>query len=563
MNARLSTAISAFCIIYIASIEASLSQSPPTVVPHVLIGPLETLVFCGVLGLVGQGARAAIGLKTMLDYRTPAGTGAVFNLARLLVSLTIGFLAGVVTALVLWGTAKDGNLAAAVPIEDFASAMKFVVAGYIGTDAIEAFTVRYFDRPEGASSAVDTSSSSDEADEAKKAGETVGEHAENFELLRDRICLVDASVRSIPALLAASLPVVTTAPASSFDQDVVDACTSRTISTSSDLHDLFGGSFFAWYNSSFRGDSETKTRFPCADTALKRQHFDVFWDQIPTIFGRPSISAIEFCSLMAINLQESNGSLAGNPEEVNPMHHSHPGLAYPFDAIPGLKQSYNHAPNRTALSLFGDDTYINAHGTRPGIDRVKRGSKIDPRWGGEVWPADVTAEPIESVNGFIMQADFYKFRGRGIIQTTWRSDYKLLIEWLLSDEAATDLKLKSLADRWRAQSSTLEVSKQIDAIATLSSNEDWDLAFDQPLTLAKGVAIDSSSKGNYLQKLGRTASVLAGTRSSVGSLLWFARHINAGDYPERVVPIMKALMRGVAATSPSPRRSRLPDVPVS
>jgi len=40
------------------------------------------------------------------------------------------------------------------------------------------------------------------------------------------------------------------------------------------------------------------------------------------------------------------------------------------------------------------------------------------------------------VNGFIMEADFYKFRGRGVIQTTGRGDYTVLIKYILQNAAA-------------------------------------------------------------------------------------------------------------------------------
>ena len=96
---------------------------------------LGALMIGGLMGLVGQGARAAIGLKKMNDVAKiqDLGWNDVFVAGRLIVSLIIGFLAGVIAAISL----GVENIATA-----FAPDMltKLAAAGYIGTDAIEAFT---------------------------------------------------------------------------------------------------------------------------------------------------------------------------------------------------------------------------------------------------------------------------------------------------------------------------------------------------------------------------------------------------------------------------------------
>jgi hypothetical protein len=335
----------------------------------------------------------------------------------------------------------------------------------------------------------------------------------------------------------------------SFDQHVVDACAAKTLRNSADIEAIFAGKggFFHWYNATLKDTDAFKHRGKAPETATVKQHFDLFWDQIPATFDQDKISMVEFCALMSVNIQETTGDLWAAPEGMNGPNRPHPGLAYAFDKIPGNKQSYNHAPSRTALSLFRDPIYLNAHRGRAGAQLVlNHAGGLDPAWGGAAWPASYPSTAVDPTkNGFVMQADFYKFRGRGVIQTTWRSDYKLLIEFILSPDAAGNQKLSALADKWRTAAGVLAGDAQLEAIATLSSNEDWDAAFAEPLILAKGVAIDSEAKRKYLQ-LSHDATTLEAGKATKGSCLFMAGKINGGSYPVTVAPMMQAMMVAVA-----------------
>ena len=90
-------------------------------------------------GLVGQGSRAVIGLKKLNDsnsLRDPS-SGDVFVASRLLVSLMIGFISGVVASIAL-GLDKLTNVDAG----NLDVLLGIAAAGYAGTDAIEAFVAR-------------------------------------------------------------------------------------------------------------------------------------------------------------------------------------------------------------------------------------------------------------------------------------------------------------------------------------------------------------------------------------------------------------------------------------
>ncbi len=99
------------------------------------------LLLGGLLGLFGQGARAVVGLKTLADYANGPnpGQGDVFNAARLIISLVIGFIAGIAAALAYKIAGGDIDKLTVDNLLEFAG------AGYLGTDVIESFIVRYFD----------------------------------------------------------------------------------------------------------------------------------------------------------------------------------------------------------------------------------------------------------------------------------------------------------------------------------------------------------------------------------------------------------------------------------
>jgi hypothetical protein len=97
------------------------------------------------MGMLGQGARAVIGLKGMsTDARTlNLNPNDVFEAGRLITSIIIGFLVGLAAALV---TLKSGDATIAVP--GWTTLLGWVASGYAGTDFLEGFIAQYL--PQGA-----------------------------------------------------------------------------------------------------------------------------------------------------------------------------------------------------------------------------------------------------------------------------------------------------------------------------------------------------------------------------------------------------------------------------
>jgi hypothetical protein len=493
----------------------------------------------GILGVIGQGVRAIVGLKKVGDQAEMQKVGQydIFLASRLLVSLFIGFIAGAAAAFFAINVSDQPSLAGT-------SLIGIAMAGYAGTDFIEGIASRFTNLPQPAVSA-SNSSAGGRTDGSPSTKETSFPRAVNAGEIANRSRIAEAGLAR-PNII--DLPTI--GVASTIDQDIVDKCAAFGLRTAADIEAVFAsqGGFFSWYNASLANSSAFKHRGKARNNTMIQQNFVQFWDQIPSTFDVAEISMIEFCALMSVNIQESSGNLTAAPEEMNGQGGLHPGLAYAFDRIAGLKSSYNEAPNKTALALFRDPLYLKQHGGLAGSAAILNGSDgIDKAWGGQSWPASYPSTRVDAtVNGFVMEADFYKFRGRGVIQTTWRSDYKLLINYILNDPAAAkNPTLLAVAKQWRTLTPGLSGDAQIEASATTSTNADWDRAFAQPLLLAAGVAIDSNTKGKYLQ-LSRDATVLRADKSTRGSLLYMAAKINGGNYPTTVAPMMQTMMCGIA-----------------
>lgn len=93
----------------------------------------------GLLGIVGQAVRAVAGLKKMADYAASKSVSAhsMFSASWFFVSMTIGFVAGVIATLTL----GVGKLLSFDP-DNTQLLVGIAAAGYAGTDFVEAFASR-------------------------------------------------------------------------------------------------------------------------------------------------------------------------------------------------------------------------------------------------------------------------------------------------------------------------------------------------------------------------------------------------------------------------------------
>ncbi|HEX8659733.1 MAG TPA: peptidoglycan-binding domain-containing protein [Hymenobacter sp.] len=209
-------------------------------------------------------------------------------------------------------------------------------------------------------------------------------------------------------------------------------------------------------------------------TADVKAGFQQFWDGIPLVFNSDTVNFAQFAALQSVLINETGGTMRPIAEAVGIA--GHPGLAYAFNKIPGLKASYNGGNNKTALALFNDPAFLQAHGQKPLGQRLA--NTQDGRWGGVAYPAkDYPTSTDSAITGFVQEADFYKFRGRGYIQITWRNAYQWLIPSVQNYNGSDPI-----IQRYRAQWQGLS----LDAVATRSSNADWNALFMQSPEFALG-----------------------------------------------------------------------------
>ncbi|HEY1612242.1 MAG TPA: hypothetical protein VGF97_00945 [Rhizomicrobium sp.] len=98
----------------------------------------------GLLGGAGQSARVIVGLKKLNDEATAKNTSLtqLIDPSRLIVSLLIGFVAGVLAAVSMVG-AGSIPVQSGQPTLGAATLLAFAAAGYAGTDFIEGIMSRF------------------------------------------------------------------------------------------------------------------------------------------------------------------------------------------------------------------------------------------------------------------------------------------------------------------------------------------------------------------------------------------------------------------------------------
>jgi hypothetical protein len=373
-------------------------------------------------------------------------------------------------------------------------------------------------------------------------------------------------VAGTTAPMTPATPVTATAPPRSavtrdLTQAEIDRLAAIRLRNAADVEAFFrrGGqaSFIDWYNAGLAHSTPFSARGAIGTGRVVRDRFTQFWNQVATAFDRPEITALDFAAFTAISINETGGNLWAHPERGgggrSDARGRHAGLAYFFDRVelqPGrFKASYNHlSGGRTAGSLFDDADFIDAHGSLPGAARLAHhGGEFGGAWNGSYYPqTDFTTAEDTAVNGFIMQADFHKFRGRGVIQTTGRPSYKRCVDFVKGYRGGNTV-LADFSRRWAGFTA--------DVACTRSRTEEWDRLFEQPEMLAKGLSLHAGTRDDY-RRMSTTAATLAdvpaesagNARGTTGSIYAMGRRISgsraygAGVYRQRVLALLHGFL---------------------
>lgn len=241
-----------------------------------------------------------------------------------------------------------------------------------------------------------------------------------------------------------------------------------------------------------------KATIKCASDADNKLAVIFNQNTIKAITDQTDLSIYQFIIMTSIMLNETGGSFKLSTGEYG-------SAKYMFDynaKIP--KVSYNCAGdspcsslgNRTAYELFHDATFMSVP-ARAGMYKPK--NIDDPAWKGYIYPSGEptgTSKPGNSGRenyqtlGFIGECDFYKFRGRGVIQLTGRGNYKKFFEYLQTNKAALASSIKptslTIINSWGSDAS--------DLICTKITNTEIDTLFDDNAVAVLVFRTHSSNK---------------------------------------------------------------------
>ena len=342
-----------------------------------------------------------------------------------------------------------------------------------------------------------------------------------------------------------------------------DALSANLFANATQLNGFFightGHDFIDWFNLELAGKGTFAKRRISPDSGQSmedvKKEFADFWNAIPFIFKQPVISVFDFAALACIVINETGGRFRSISERcrqgrLDDQGRLHAGLPYAFDKFKfaenaGGKRSYNTLEsNLTAHDCFASPLFCEAHKDLALAARVAGAAdptRIDAAWKGKTYPADKFLTINDTAQaGFIMQADFYKFRGRGPIQITGRAPYRQLVQ-IVQQYNGPNPVFQKFRGKWQGLSP--------DDACTVSRNADWEELFEEKLMVGLSVRAfaEIAMPSKNLLVMQRDLARLNTETRQAGSFFAMGRIISGSDgyarntFKPRVVELLEGM----------------------
>ena len=235
------------------------------------------------------------------------------------------------------------------------------------------------------------------------------------------------------------------------------------------------------------------------------------------LFGSQGANFFELFITWCTSLSESYGL----PCVERTGSKGHPQISYLFDKINGLKMSYNKPPLNTTVLDSLKNPQFNAKFNNAAYNNTHLFNSPSTVWASEEMPKDNKALlPLDEKN-ILVHTDFVKFRGRGFVGITWRSNYEIILRELPgvaigpSGNAVLNI-LEGWSNR-QPWGTYLKNAQNRTKVLNTSTNKEWDDFFIH--TNGVGACIAHKIYMDYCSKVRMDVSLNQGSDAITNRML--------------------------------------------